>query len=53
MLVRLKVIYNFHGRLLPAPDTAVFGLLSTLRAHTKAPYKMDLHRKMLRNAKGA
>jgi hypothetical protein len=25
-----------------------FGPLSTLRAHTKAPYKMDFHRKTLR-----
>ena len=29
------------------------GRLSALRAHTKAPYKMDFHRKNLRNAKGA
>jgi hypothetical protein len=29
------------------------GLLSALRAHTKAPYKMDFHRKKLMNAKGA
>jgi hypothetical protein len=28
-----------------------FWLLSALRAHTKAPYKMDFHRKMQRNAK--
>ena len=27
--------------------------LSALRAHTKAPLKMDFHRKTLRNAKGA
>jgi hypothetical protein len=30
-----------------------FKCLSALRAHTKAPYKMDFHRKTLRNAKGA
>jgi hypothetical protein len=30
-----------------------FSPLSALRAHTKAPYKMDFHRKTLRNAKGA
>jgi hypothetical protein len=30
-----------------------FGCVSALRAHTKAPYEMDLHRKTLRNAKGA
>ena len=30
-----------------------FRRLSALRAHTKAPYKRDLHRKTLRNAKGA
>ena len=29
------------------------GRLSALRAHTKAPYKMDFHREKLRNAKGA
>jgi hypothetical protein len=29
------------------------GRLSALRAHTKAPYKMNFHRKTLRNAKGA
>jgi hypothetical protein len=29
------------------------GRLSALRAHTKSPYKMDFHRKKLRNAKGA
>jgi hypothetical protein len=28
-----------------------FWCLSTLRAHTKAPYKTDLHRKTLKNAK--
>ena len=28
-----------------------FGPLSALRAHTKTPYKTDLHRKTLRNAK--
>ena len=30
-----------------------FGRLSALRAHTKAPYKMNFHRKTPRNAKGA
>jgi hypothetical protein len=30
-----------------------FSPLSALRAHTKAPYKMDFHRKTLRSAKGA
>jgi hypothetical protein len=30
-----------------------FWLLSALRTHAKAPYKMDFHRKKLRNAKGA
>ena len=30
-----------------AGKTGVFGCLSALHAHTKAPYKMDLHRKML------
>jgi hypothetical protein len=30
-----------------------FSCLSALRAHTKVPYKTDLHRKTLRNAKGA
>jgi hypothetical protein len=30
-----------------------FGRLSALRAHTKTPYKIDFHRKTLRNAKGA
>ena len=30
-----------------------FRLLSAPRAHTKAPCKTDLHRKTLRNAKGA
>ena len=30
-----------------------FWLLSALRAHTKAPYKIDFHRKTLRDAKGA
>jgi hypothetical protein len=29
------------------------GRLSALRAHTKAPYKMDLHRKTLSSAKAA
>ena len=29
------------------------GRLGILRAHTKNPYKMDFHRKTLRNAKGA
>jgi hypothetical protein len=29
------------------------GRLSALRAHTKAPHKIDFHRKTLRNAKGA
>jgi hypothetical protein len=33
--------------ILPAPETAVFGLLSALRAHTKAPYKTDFQRKTL------
>ena len=35
---------------LPGPETTVFGVLSALRARTKAPCKTDLHRK---NAKGA
>jgi hypothetical protein len=30
-----------------------FWRLRALCAHTKAPYKMDLHRETLRNAKGA
>jgi hypothetical protein len=29
------------------------GRLSALRTHTKGPYKMNFHRKTLRNAKGA
>jgi hypothetical protein len=29
------------------------GWLSALRAHTKAPHKIDFYRKMLRNAKAA
>ena len=33
---------------LPGPEPAVFWLLSAPRAHTKAPYKMDLHRKTRR-----
>jgi hypothetical protein len=39
-----------RGRL-PGPKTAVFWLLSALRAHTKAPYKNDSHRKTLRALK--
>jgi hypothetical protein len=38
---------------LPGPDTAEKGWLSALRAHTKAPHKIYLHRKTLRNAKAA
>jgi hypothetical protein len=30
-----------------------FWCVSARRAHKKAPYKTDLHRKTLRNAKGA
>jgi hypothetical protein len=42
----------------PAPHTARagnrrFGRLSALRAHTKAPYKTNSHRKTLRNAKNS
>jgi hypothetical protein len=36
----------------PGAENRRFGRLSALRVHTKAPYKMDLHRKRLRNAKG-
>ncbi len=35
---------------LPGPETTVW-LLRALRAHTKAPYKTDLHRKTLRSLK--
>jgi hypothetical protein len=35
------------------PKTAEKGGLSALRAHTKAPYKMDFHRGKVRNAKAA
>ena len=36
---------------LPGPETAVFWLLSALRAHTKTSYKTDLHSKTLRALK--
>jgi hypothetical protein len=42
-----------RAELQPARDgNRRFWWLSALRAHTKAPYKMDFHRKTLRNAKG-
>jgi hypothetical protein len=33
---------------LPGPEAAVFGPLSALRAHTKAPHRMDVHWNTLR-----
>ena len=37
----------------PPPCPGRKGRLSALRAHTKAPYKMNFHRKTLRNATAA